>query len=441
MANLVIPRRGIRTEQPTEMVGIAPYWLAKNPALLCNYGVSHLNLIDGSGSYKSAAATVGVTRHGAGRYSLATSGFNYPDMPFGGNAPISIVAFVAGYSSAGSGVVGQGTEIVLRTNAANNGCEFLLNSFATNDRVSVVATPRPGGGLLLAGTYGPSGKLRAYANSAMAEVAPTGTYANIASVFDVISTAVGTYGSNVHAVAIFRSELSQADVLNLVDNPWQLFAPRESRLFVTASSGSANATASGSFSPLSLTPQTAGASGSASASGSLAAITLSAPTATASAGGSATASGAFAALSISPATATATATKSATASGAFAVVSLSAPTATASGTTAGGANATGTPAQITISHATAIAIGSAVASGGFQSIGITAPSATASVGNGNATASGSWAAVSITAPTGYASSGFIRAPSGIGPTVIQPGSYRMRQSATSRPSNTGGRRY
>ena len=37
------------------------------------------------------------------------------------------------------------------------------------------------------------------------------------------------------------------------------------------------------------------------------------------------------------------------------------------------------------------------------------------------------------APTAYASSGFIRAPSGSGPTVIQPGSYR--------PSNTGGRRY
>ena len=36
---------------------------------------------------------------------------------------------------------------------------------------------------------------------------------------------------------------------------------------------------------------------------------------------------------------------------------------------------------------------------------------------------------------------FIRAPSGNGPTVIQPGSIRPRQSATSRPSNTGGRRY
>lgn len=41
----------------------------------------------------------------------------------------------------------------------------------------------------------------------------------------------------------------------------------------------------------------------------------------------------------------------------------------------------------------------------------------------------------------YASSGLIRAPSGSGPTVIQPGSYRPSQSATSRPGNTGGRRY
>ncbi len=61
--------------------------------------------------------------------------------------------------------------------------------------------------------------------------------------------------------------------------------------------------------------------------------------------------------------------------------------------------------------------------------------------NANATASGAWAAIPITAPTAYASSGFIRAPSGSGPTVIQPGGYRPSQSATSRPSNTGGRRY
>ena len=440
MANLVIPRREVWTSQPNGMAGIAPYWLTKNPVLMCNYGVSHLNLVGGKGGYTSSIAPIGVTRQGAGRYSLATSGFNYPDIPFGGNSPISIVAFVDGYSAAQSGVVGQGTEIILRTNATNNGCEFVLNSFTTNDRVSVVGTSRPGGGLLLAGTYGPSGKLRAYANGAMAEIAPTGTYANIASVFDVISTAVGTYGSNVHAVAIFGSELSQADVLNLVANPWKIFAPRETRLFVPIGGGGAvNATASGAFPSVSLSANTAGASGSASASGSLAAITLSAPTATASAGGSATASGSFAALSISPATATAAA--GATASGALAAISLSAPSATATGTTAGNAVATGTPAQITISQATAIAIGSAVASGGLQSIGITAPSATASAGNGNATAFGSWAAISITAPTGYASSGFIRAPSGIGPTVIQPGSIRPRQSATSRPSNTGGRRY
>lgn len=222
---------------------------------------------------------------------------------------------------------------------------------------------------------------------------------------------------------------------SLSANPWQIFKRPDSHIFVpvSAGGGSVNANASGALSAVAVTAPSASASGGASASGALATITISSPTATASAGGSATASGSFAALSISPATATATATKSATASGAFATISLSAPTATATGTTAGGANATGTPAQITISHATAIAIGSAVASGGFQSIGITAPSATASVGNGNATASGSWAAVSITAPTGYASSGFIRAPAGRGPTVIQAGSYR--------PSNTAGRRY
>ena len=214
------------------------------------------------------------------------------------------------------------------------------------------------------------------------------------------------YGNHlVHAAALFAANPSESVARQWSENPWQIFKRPDSRIFVPVSAG--------------------GGSVNANASGALSAVAVTAP--------SASASGSFASLSISPATATATATKSATASGAFAAISLSAPTATASGTTAGGANATCTPAQITISHAAAIAIGSAVASGGYQSIGITAPTGTASVGNGNATASGAWAAISITAPTAYASSGFIRAPAGRGPTVIQAGSYR--------PSNTGGRRY
>lgn len=240
------------------------------------------------------------------------------------------------------------------------------------------------------------------------------------------------------------------------ETPWQIFRkPQSRRMLISAGVGGANATGSGSFPAVSIAAPTATAFGSASASCALASITISSPAATASAGGSATASGslssisitpcagnatasasasaAFASATVYPATATATGTTSATASGAFVSLNLSAPTATATGSTAGGANAVATPAQITISRATAIAIGSAVASGGYQSIGITAPTGSASVGNGNATASGAWAAISITAPTAYASNGFIRAPSGSGPTAIQPGSYR--------PSNTGGRRY
>jgi hypothetical protein len=245
----------------------------------------------------------------------------------------------------------------------------------------------------------------------------------------------GGFEGSIGAVFVFDRVLSAKERSSLSANPWQIFKRPDSRIFVpvSAGGGSVNANASGALSAVAVTAPSASASGGASASGALATITIYSPTATASAGGSANASGSFAAISISPATATATATKSATASGAFAVVSLSAPTATASGTTAGGAVATGAPAQITISHATAIALGSAVASGGYQSIGITAPTGSASVGSGNATASGAWAAISITAPTAYASNGFIRAPSGSGPTAIQPGSYR--------PSNTGGRRY
>ena len=377
--------------------------------------------------------------NGSNKWTVASfcindAGYNNNRNPFDGDAPAEARIFqlrldgdnrpnFIAFDTTVSGVVGVTASAPIVAGAA-----VMLVGRVDGNEASVWADGKFGASGSISGT-----PILPSASNAKLKV---GTYGSVAS------GAAGNFPGQMLWNLFWNRALSASEIKSLSDNPWQIFAPRETRLFVpVGGGGSVNSSASGALSAVAVTAPSASASGSASATGALATITISYPTATASGGGSASASGSFAALSISPATATATATKSATASGAFAVVSISAPTATASGTTAGGANATGAPAQITISHAAAIAIGSAVASGGYQSIGITAPTGSASVGNGNATASGTWAAISITAPAAYASSGFIRAPSGSGPTVIQPGSYRPSQSATSRPINTGGRRY
>jgi len=99
----------------------------------------------------------------------------------------------------------------------------------------------------------------------------------------------------------------------------------------------------------------------------------------------------------------------------------------------GTATASGFAAEISAGGEVVVtcSVGSAVAAGLAASI----YSAFVLLANtGNASASGKTAVISAIGQT-------IRAPAGSGPTVIHPGSYRPSQSATSRPSNTGGRRY
>ena len=439
MANLVIPRREIWTQQPQGLHKID--WNNKFAKSLLFVSVADgPNLVSPlatptfAGSFRRSVGAAGrcvkgPTTQSAGTVTLPAS------LSIPANQNYALAIFATPSTDSGS-IVSHDFPGANINNLALSASGLTATLDNNSSGTASYSGTKPE--LFMACRIG--NQAYAYTPSGTTANAITGTRAqSITSVVTGRPSGNNFVNTETYMVMVFSKSFSVSEYKDFARNPWQIFAPRETRLFVTASSGAVNATASGAFPSVSLSANTAGASGSASASGSLAAITLSAPTATASAGGSATASGSFSALSISPATATAAA--GATASGALAAISLSAPSATATGTTAGNAVATGTPAQITISHATAIAIGSAVASGGLQSIGITAPSATASAGNGNATATGAWSSVSITAPTGYASSGFIRAPAGSGPTVIQPGSYRMRQSVTSRPGNTGGRRY
>lgn len=459
---LLIPRRQIWTQQPQTHTAIAPEYSALAPRLIVNYGGSPNDLVSGKSpvainrSYAADSKGLGLKgTSGVAQYASRLTG-KYLTLVISVTPGVYAGVYQMLFETEVATVARtEGTLMVLPyydNGAAESGwwSVSLFPSDGVNYTYGTIKFPAPSANIphtlvvrVDRNLTGPAKVLSVHVDGMAQVLTPSGTNntqgsnSNFNANNIYINQRAGALfpgAHNVHFVGVFGSLFSSEKAKSLSDNPWQIFKRPDSRIFVPVSvgGGSVNANASGALSAVAVTAPSASASGGASSSGALATITISSPTATASAGGSATASGSFAALSISPSTATATATKSATASGAFAVVSLSAPTATASGTTAGGAVATGAPAQITISHAAAIAVGSAVATGGLQSIGITAPSAIASVGNGNATASGSWAAISITAPTGYASSGFIRAPSGSGPTVIQPGSIRPRQSATSR---------
>lgn len=405
MSNLILPRREIWTQQPTRAVGID--WASPITAKLVSAVLPSAKLFAGTHPHSSGFVQTNtlVTKYGV---ALGRETFNWslPQRPVFGvpaTSDMTMLVFMYGDSS----VLTESQPVSTGQNAASLSSSISVGDGTTKAlryRIYLGGTRYAGGSSVIPAEptvvvgrqrYGVEQALFVGGEKDPVTTSFTGGHSGV--------THFGCYSGNaltkVLLSALWARALSDAEIRSLSENPWQIFAPRETRLFVTASSGAINGSASGSFSPVSITPQTAGASGSASASGSLASISITPATATASAGGSATASGSFSALSISPATATAAA--GATASGALAAISLSAPSATATGTTAGNAVATGTPAQITINPATASAIGSAVASGAFAALSITPPTATATSA-GDAHAIAAFAALSINPTTGAA---------------------------------------
>jgi hypothetical protein len=241
MAALVLPSR--RIVQPQDFVELDPYWLGRSPVLVASGGSGFVNAVNGKAPVLGSAvrfqsSAVGMGVNGTASTTASTIGFE--DYPFGGTTPITALAFSDERAAANRSFLAQDTEVILRVSAAGTGVEWILNSFATNDRATAVANSRASPGFFAAGTYGPSGRLRAYANTAMAEVTPTGSYANATGLF----SAVYTQGLNqlfdkkLALVALFRSELSQAELKALSENPWQLFRPiSRSVYFLPADSG------------------------------------------------------------------------------------------------------------------------------------------------------------------------------------------------------------
>lgn len=419
MANLVIPRREIWTQQPQGPVEID--W--SNPisaGLLRSYDFGNLGrdaTRNGAARWSTGSTQPAITTAGRG-LKVAASGQLSSNESVSGQISTGITLFLiaeknAKILSASDFIFGATTELdagdfnwgFYESVSTGNLSGYVKN--ASNVSVNVTGGTNwlpDKGPQFWALTYGGGDNfVRLYLNGfEVGSAAQTGLIkqtalnARIAG-WNADST---TPGFTVIRADIWNRNIGSDGVARLSKYPWQIFAPQARQLFVpVGGGGSVNANASGALSAVSVAAPSASASGGATASGSFASLTLAAPNATATASG--VGAGSFAALSITPATATANATTSATASGAFAAISISAPTATASGTAAGNAIATATPAQITINPATASAIGSAVASGAFAALSITPPTATATSA-GDAHAIAAFAALSINPTTGAA---------------------------------------
>jgi hypothetical protein len=407
---LILPSRATRLVQPHGPVEVNPQYLGKSPVLLASASARFANSVNGvpavfgvgtsSPTSQFVPSPVGIG--GTATVSSTTSSVLFPDFNFGGTKPITVIAFADAMPAANRSFLNQQTEIALRANATGNGVEFILNSFTGADRVSVVAGSRVSPGVFVAGTYGSSGKLRAYANGAFAEVTPGGTYAKRTDQFSAIyglglNTLLNT---RLALVGLFESEFSIDELHELNANPWQLFRPASRSIIIDmgAGGGPVGGNASATPAPLTTTPATATATGAASTAAIPAPVSATPAQATATGGASAQATP----EPLTKTAAQAAATGAAQAASTPAPVQLTPATATASGAAGGAVVAVATPAPITTAPATATATGGASAQATPALITITAP--TASVGSG-ASASATLAALGLMPATGTATGG------------------------------------
>jgi len=112
------------------------------------------------------------------------------DISCGGNRPIAIFAKGSIYDLSVTGdVMSQSTEVALRLTSTN--IEFILNSFTTNDRVSVAHDISINEEHTFAGVYDGTDLIVYIDGVEKGRVTPEGSYADIANDFDI-----GRLGNN-----------------------------------------------------------------------------------------------------------------------------------------------------------------------------------------------------------------------------------------------------
>ena len=256
MANLVIPRRCIRTKQPTSAVEID--WAAPITAGLISAVLPSAKLFAGTSPSSGGFTATNhlVTEHGIalGRNGAAWSLTQRPISGIATTSDMTILAFMYGDST----VLTESTPVTTGQSAAGVSSSICVGDGTTKAlryRIYLGATRYVGGSSVIpAKPTVVIGRQRYGIEQALfvgGEKDPiTGSYTGAISGVTHFGSYNGNASTRVLLSALWARALSDEEIRSISANPWQIFSPRETRLFVTASSGSANATASGSFSPL-----------------------------------------------------------------------------------------------------------------------------------------------------------------------------------------------
>jgi peptidoglycan/xylan/chitin deacetylase (PgdA/CDA1 family) len=133
-------------------------------------------------------------------------------LTFSGTQPITIAARVIFANSSTMRLATQGTEIILRFNGTTKECEFILNSFTTNDRV-VAGGITPGRPTTVVGVYDGS-DIKVYVNASLkGRTTPTGAYVDAATQWKLGHDTTEQFKGYMDELRIVRGAWTADDIL------------------------------------------------------------------------------------------------------------------------------------------------------------------------------------------------------------------------------------
>jgi hypothetical protein len=232
--------------------GLVGYWSFDNGT-----GAS---ATDSSGNGNSGALaggatwTTGKVGTGALQFDGTTGYVSIANIPFGGTKPISVCAWIkpSGFSGART-IFSEASEIVLQMNGTS--VVWILNSFATNDRVTVAGNMTAGNWYHVCGVYNTGGAMQVYIDGTLrGSVTPTGSYAGVSNKIEIGRMGgynSGYFGGSIDEVRLYNVALSAADVVATFGGGASAPPPTGSVPVINSFSASPASIASGQTSTLS----------------------------------------------------------------------------------------------------------------------------------------------------------------------------------------------
>ena len=466
MAGILPPL--IRTQQPQQATGISAYWRGKGLVFVHNPSLGEVNLADNRGAINTTGfpSDVGIEGRRINAAGASKSEFTDNGLASSGNSLTLISIWRSKDSQYASG---DATRFFLSTRTAGNagwgwgrisaiaggatgnltGQTFVLNGVAQYSEANItiesfvdtVVAIRVNGTTASWFRFG-----KKSSTDTTVGTASTGA-TTVFGAGGPYSGAGNIWNDRAYLTLAFNKPLSDADIFALckdVNSPWQIFAPRETRIFVPVSAGGPTAytldsqpgsvAVVGSATTLKHARKLSASPGAVSIVG--ASATFKATRKLNAAAGSVAISGATAELTYTPVGA------SPVLNAEPGSITIAGATATLKATRKLAADA----GSITISGAAATLVkstagltlnaqpGSVTIAGAAAEYRRTYKLEASSAGITIVGASAQLVYAGATGPT-------TRAPDGAGPSIIKAGTIRPQQSATSRPSNTGGRRH